>query len=144
MTTKLWPSNLGATVVNVASIQRATINCKSQAEVLLWVFERCKCDVSLRNAFNEHFGPGGFSGATFGDWMRALRDNRFAIDAKFWPRAALISGNSVINSLARYCEALRYGAAIADTLVRVAHGRTAIVITHRPSLARIAHQTVTL
>ena len=34
--------------------------------------------------------------------------------------------------------------AIADTLVRVAEGRTAIVITHRPSLARIAHQTVTL
>jgi ATP-binding cassette subfamily B protein len=34
--------------------------------------------------------------------------------------------------------------AIADTLVRVAQGRTAIVITHRASLARIAHQTVTL
>jgi ATP-binding cassette subfamily B protein len=34
--------------------------------------------------------------------------------------------------------------AIADTLVRVAEGRTAILITHRPSLARIAHQTVTL
>ncbi len=34
--------------------------------------------------------------------------------------------------------------AIAETLVRVAHGRTAIIITHRPSLARIAHQTVTL
>ena len=34
--------------------------------------------------------------------------------------------------------------AIADTLVRVAESRTAIVITHRPSLARIAHQTVTL
>jgi len=34
--------------------------------------------------------------------------------------------------------------AIADTLVRVAAGRTAILITHRPSLARIAHQTVVL
>ena len=34
--------------------------------------------------------------------------------------------------------------AIAETLVRVAAGRTAILITHRPSLARIAHQTVTL
>jgi len=34
--------------------------------------------------------------------------------------------------------------AIADTLVRVAQGRTAIVITHRASLARIAHQTVIL
>jgi ATP-binding cassette subfamily B protein len=34
--------------------------------------------------------------------------------------------------------------AIADTLVRVMQGRTAILITHRPSLARIAHQTVFL
>jgi ATP-binding cassette subfamily B protein len=34
--------------------------------------------------------------------------------------------------------------AIAETLVRVAAGRTAIVITHRASLARIAHQTIFL
>jgi ATP-binding cassette subfamily B protein len=34
--------------------------------------------------------------------------------------------------------------AIAETLVQVAAGRTAIIITHRPTLARIAHQTITL
>ncbi len=34
--------------------------------------------------------------------------------------------------------------AIAETLVRVMEGRTAILITHRLSLARIAHQTVFL
>ncbi|MGD0434827.1 MAG: ABC transporter ATP-binding protein [Bryobacteraceae bacterium] len=34
--------------------------------------------------------------------------------------------------------------AIADTLVRVSEGRTAILITHRASLARIAHQTILL
>jgi ATP-binding cassette, subfamily B, bacterial len=34
--------------------------------------------------------------------------------------------------------------AIAETLVRAAAGRTAILITHRPSLARIADQTVVL
>jgi len=34
--------------------------------------------------------------------------------------------------------------AIAETLVRVARGRTSILITHRASLARIAHQTVFL
>jgi ATP-binding cassette, subfamily B, bacterial len=33
---------------------------------------------------------------------------------------------------------------IAETLVRVARGRTAILITHRASLARIAHQTIYL
>jgi ATP-binding cassette subfamily B protein len=34
--------------------------------------------------------------------------------------------------------------AIAETLLRVAEGRTAIVITHRATLARIAHQTIFL
>ncbi len=34
--------------------------------------------------------------------------------------------------------------AIAETLVRVAAGRTAILITHRASLAQIAHQTILL
>jgi ATP-binding cassette, subfamily B, bacterial len=34
--------------------------------------------------------------------------------------------------------------AIAETLVRVAKGRTAILITHRVTLARIAHQTIYL
>jgi ATP-binding cassette subfamily B protein len=34
--------------------------------------------------------------------------------------------------------------AIAETLIRAAAGRTAILITHRASLARIAHQTVFL
>jgi ATP-binding cassette subfamily B protein len=34
--------------------------------------------------------------------------------------------------------------AIAETLVRVAEGRTAILITHRASLARVAHQTIFL
>jgi len=34
--------------------------------------------------------------------------------------------------------------AIAETLIRVAEGRTAILITHRASLARIAHQTIFL
>jgi ATP-binding cassette, subfamily B, bacterial len=34
--------------------------------------------------------------------------------------------------------------AIADTLLRVAEGRTAILITHRASLASIAHQVLTL
>jgi ATP-binding cassette subfamily B protein len=34
--------------------------------------------------------------------------------------------------------------AIAETLARVAEGRTAILITHRATLARIAHQTIFL
>jgi hypothetical protein len=57
--------------------------------------------MSWRNAFVEHLGPGGFSGATLGEWLRVLRDNRAAIDAPFWPRAALITWNGAWNSLVK-------------------------------------------
>ena len=71
-----------------------------------------------RKAFIEHFGPGGFSGTSFGDWLRVLRDNRFAIDIKYWPRAAMITYNSIVNSLVRRWEFMRHDAAIARTPVQ--------------------------
>lgn len=68
--------------------------------------------MSWRNAFVEHLGPGGFSGARLGDWLRVLGENRFGVDVPYWPRAALITGNSVFNSLVARWEELRYGAAV--------------------------------
>jgi hypothetical protein len=38
-------------------------------------------------------------GATFGDSWRLLRMNRFAVDARYWPRAMLLTGLSVTNSV---------------------------------------------
>ncbi len=57
----------------------------------------------------KHLGPGGFSGTSFGDWLEILRSNRFSVDAPYWPRAAIITGNSVLNSLFRHWESFRYG-----------------------------------
>ena len=74
--------------------------------------------MSWRTVFLENLGPGGFSGATFGDWFKVLRENQFAVDAKYWPRAALISGNCGLNSLARLWEDVKYGAAVARTPVQ--------------------------
>jgi omega-hydroxy-beta-dihydromenaquinone-9 sulfotransferase len=73
--------------------------------------------LSWRKVFLEHLGPGGLTGASFGDWIDVLRDNRFAVGAEYWPRAALISGNCLLNSLVRRWEDMRYGAQIASTEV---------------------------
>lgn len=74
--------------------------------------------MSWRNTFIERHGPGGFCGATLGDWFTVLRENRFAVDVPYWPRAALISGNCVINSVVARWEELRYGAAIRNTEIQ--------------------------
>ena len=73
--------------------------------------------MSWRFTIIKYFGPGGFSGTTFGDWLKVLRDNRFAIDSKYWPRAAFITCNSILNSLIRRWETVRYSSAIAGTSV---------------------------
>jgi omega-hydroxy-beta-dihydromenaquinone-9 sulfotransferase len=57
-----------------------------------------------RNAFFRNFGSNMLSGVTLGNWLRLLRDNRFAIDPPFWPRAALISLGAFPNSLVAFAE----------------------------------------
>jgi hypothetical protein len=73
--------------------------------------------MSWRTSFIEHVGPNGLSGTTFGDWCRILVENRFAVDARYWPRAALITSNSLLNSLYRWCEDLRWGGQVKRTEV---------------------------
>lgn len=74
--------------------------------------------MSWQNAFNERLGPGGFGGTRFGDWWRILIDNRFRVDARYWPRAAMLTGNSVWNSLVGRWEDWRYGAAVRGTEIQ--------------------------
>jgi omega-hydroxy-beta-dihydromenaquinone-9 sulfotransferase len=56
-------------------------------------------------------------GISFGDWLRLLRDNDFAVDFPYWPRAALLTLTSVGQSLQRWREERAYGAAVAGTTV---------------------------
>jgi hypothetical protein len=58
------------------------------------------------------------NGVTFGDWLRLLRENRFAIDVPYWPRAAFITLNSLSNSLTRQLENGLHGAAIASQKIQ--------------------------
>lgn len=68
--------------------------------------------MSWRETFLQHFGPGGLTGCTLGDWWSLLRLIRFRVDFRYWPRAAAISGNCLSQSLIRGWESLRHGAAI--------------------------------
>ncbi|MCA9186909.1 MAG: sulfotransferase [Pirellulaceae bacterium] len=54
--------------------------------------------MSLRNQFIKHVGPGGMSGCTLREWLAHLRRNRFAIDPRYWPRVAMATFNSLMNS----------------------------------------------
>lgn len=73
--------------------------------------------MSWRDAFIERFAPGGLSGCTFGDWLRILCRVRCRVDPKYWPRAALITGNSVLLSACRYWELARYRTEIEEISV---------------------------
>jgi hypothetical protein len=68
--------------------------------------------MSWRETFATWIGPGALCGFTFGDWLRLLWQNRFAVDPPYWPRALLITGSSIQNSLFRAWERWRFEAAI--------------------------------
>jgi hypothetical protein len=71
--------------------------------------------MSWRKFFVEHIGPGALCGMTLGAWLRLVADNRYAVDPPYWPRAAMVTGASIQNSLFRWWEHWRYDAAIAAT-----------------------------
>jgi hypothetical protein len=52
-----------------------------------------------REAFVTSIGPGYFGGSTASTWLRVLRDNQFAVDLPYWPRALVITLGSFENSL---------------------------------------------
>jgi omega-hydroxy-beta-dihydromenaquinone-9 sulfotransferase len=71
--------------------------------------------MSWRELFAQHIGPGALCGISLGAWLRLLAENRFAVDLPYWPRAAMVTGASVQNSLFRWWEHWRYDTAIAAT-----------------------------
>ena len=67
--------------------------------------------------FLHLFGPGGYPGVLFGDWLRLLRDNRFSVSPAYLVRAASASFSSLTNSVIALKERRRYGAEIEKTSV---------------------------
>jgi hypothetical protein len=74
--------------------------------------------LSWRERFLIACGPGVLAGVTAGDWLRLLRENRFAIDSPYLLRAASITWAALTNSLFRRYEDWRFGPALKDVVVQ--------------------------
>jgi hypothetical protein len=72
---------------------------------------------SMREKFLLAAGPGQFAGVPAGEWLSLLRDNGFGVDARYLPRAAVVSLNSLSNSLIRRYEDLVYGPKVRSARV---------------------------
>ncbi len=70
-----------------------------------------------RDAFFRNFGPNNLGGITLGRWLRVLRDNRFAIDPPFWPRAIATTLIAIPNTASAVAEHLWYGRKIARATI---------------------------
>ncbi len=73
--------------------------------------------MSWREAYLERFGPGLFAGITLVRWLRILRENHFAVDRRYWGRAAAITVGSLPNTLVAAWENWVYGRKIRETSV---------------------------
>ncbi len=74
-------------------------------------------------------------GVTFRDWWDALRVNRFAIDFPYWPRAAILTAGSVLNSLYRLREDRHFGALLNEVVIKpplfiLGHWRSGTTLLH--------------
>ena len=72
---------------------------------------------TLLERFNAVFGPGVLAGISLGDWFALLRENGFRVSPGCIPRAMTITWSSLLNSLGRWAENRKYGAAIAAAVV---------------------------
>jgi hypothetical protein len=73
---------------------------------------------SWRETFLLRIASGQFAGITAGDWLSLLRDNRYAVDRPYLLRAALVTLNSLGNSMLRRYENAVYGPSVRKTEVR--------------------------
>jgi hypothetical protein len=81
------------------------------------------------------------SGITAGVWWRLLRDNRFAVDPPYWPRAAFVTAVSVLNSLQRMRERMTREPEVARTEIREP---PLFVLGHWRSGTRLLHELLSL
>ena len=74
--------------------------------------------MAWRETFLVHFGPGLLGGITLGDWLKLLREQRFAISPSCLTRAISITVQSVRNSVLRKREEARFRAGLEDAVIQ--------------------------
>src|SRR3954454_22276696 len=73
--------------------------------------------MAWREAILGQFGPGLLGGNTLGDWLKLLRENRFAVAPSRIPRAVAITMHAAQNSLFRLTDDLRTGRGLEEVAV---------------------------
>jgi hypothetical protein len=73
--------------------------------------------MAWRDALLRHLGPGVLGGLTLRDWLRLLRDNRFALSQRYLLRTLVVSYQSVTNSALGWYEDRRYRSRLKDVQV---------------------------
>lgn len=96
--------------------------------------------MSWRGRALLHFGAGMLAGVSFGDWLRLLRENRFAVNPVFACRAAVITLLSLLSSAARRYEQRR----TASLVDRVRVHPPLFVIGHWRSGTTFLHNLLSL
>ena len=91
--------------------------------------------MAWRDRFLRHFGPGVLGGLTLGDWLRLLRDNRFALSSRYAVRVLAVTHQSAWNSVMGWYEDRRYasryeGAAVPPPLFVLGHWRSGTTHLH--------------
>lgn len=91
--------------------------------------------MAWRDAILTHFGPGLLGSLTLGDWLKLLRENRFAIAPSRIPRAVAITLNAAQNSAIRVLDRRRTGprlegVAVEPPLFLLGHWRNGTTHLH--------------
>lgn len=73
--------------------------------------------MAWREAILRQFGPGLLGGITLGDWLKLLRENRFAVAPSRIPTAIAITMHGAQNSACRWIDQLRTGRGLEDVAV---------------------------
>src|SRR4051812_15814689 len=77
-----------------------------------------RCFMAWRETILRRVGPGLLGGITLGDWLKLLRENRFAVAPSRIPKAIAITMQGAQNSALRWMDGLRSGGCLDDVAVQ--------------------------
>jgi hypothetical protein len=91
---------------------------------------------TARPTARRDWQPHMWEGCNFSAWLRLLVRNRFGVGWRYWYVAAIVTPVSVMHSLLRLWQQLRYGRRVAGTPIReapifiIGHWRTGTTLLH--------------
>lgn len=83
----------------------------------------------------REWAPRVWEGTDCFTWLRLLKDNGFAVQPAYWYIAAIVSANSVLNTVLRWSLSSQYGEQVRNTALEppvfvVGHWRTGTTMLH--------------